>query len=729
MNNEGSEYDVERPICCSVKTFLISNYIWSFLSLALIALGVAAVLLEEGLFVLFPPVVYIVLIIFGAWNLLTSCCGVAGQKMRTEVLFLLFILFISLGLITQTLGFSYLLLYANDVGTISSLDDAAINAQDLFEEEIENFARSDAAAWVRTQNDLKCCGIDFEAALENEEDVAILETGDECLADAVALVLLRQNVNDGVVSLEEVEEDETFGAATGYFCKDKISLIFVDNTIFIGIGLGIYLLLQIVALIAGARMYWVPDYIGGWQLDESDLQEVAERKGIKYAPTLALGNNPSGAPRGPTQSNGMNFLGNARVVSNRLSFRLKNAMAADPNVDRQQPLFKRLSLNNRATAGNFGPRPIPKNQISVGFGEPDPRHAPGGGNMGRPGVNGPPSGPPGMFKRLSNRILTPFGKGLISFPTANNPGPAADGRFSNLRDLPEGSSGRATQQSGARSQYNTYGARDERVGSDMSKASAFSTSFKPPPQRPSQPDYRGQSRPSAPRTVGYNQPTTSAPPAGYSSRGGGFGAPPPQGSSVMGSGFSVRSDANSSPGGRFGSRPQMNSQPGSGFGAPPPGRGGPPQGFGGPPPGSNRNMNLRGGYPSSNSLNSFSGNSKSSYGYQNQPMYRSGSGYNSYGSGPPPMMQQQQSGQNVSRKKKSKKSKKSYSKAGKSKGGKSGGGFFSKKGAGASRGGGKRKRSQLPPGGGPLTGGLMAQIQQGKRLNHTITNDRSVPKV
>ena len=344
------EYRIDKPICCSVKTFLVFNYIWAVISIGLLAVGVSGVVVNSGVLVVLPPQAYFALIAFGAFGLLVIFLGIIGQKVKVELCFLLYILFVSLGLIAQTLAFCFLLLYANDVGTIASLDTAAINAQESFENNLVEFAETDADRWKETQDRLDCCGIDFELGLDEDVDIDAVETGDRCESGAERLEDLRDDDDDDDDEDEEdlddennfdefgnflpALEDEIIGVEQSFFCKHRISEIITDQTPVIAALLSIIVVVRIIALVSASRMYWVPEFLGGWQFDEEERDRMVKRKGLQI-------------PKTAEDYGGNRVLSTIRAQTSSLSFRVRNAVTPDPEVPRTAGILKRYSMKHR----------------------------------------------------------------------------------------------------------------------------------------------------------------------------------------------------------------------------------------------------------------------------------------------------------------------------------------------------------------------------------------------
>lgn len=498
MSEDGSAYKIEKAICCSVNTFLCSNYIWGLLSVGMLVVGLVGVSLSGGVLLVLPPQAYFTFLAFGGYSVLVICAGIFGQKSRVELCFLFYVLFMALGLIAQTLGYCFLLLYAHDVATIQSLDGAAIDAQNTLEDHLLKFALDQPEDWKTTQDALDCCGVDFEAGIELA-DAAALETGDNCFgaAEQAELAALRGDV----VSLQDPNNFDEFqnfipardsqivGFETEFFCKSKISALIDQFTPLIGALIALLLLLQLIALVSASRLYWVPEFLGGWQFDDEELELVAERKGIPL-------------PKQSPNNGGNRVLSTLREQTNRLSFRIKNAYTADPEIPQSAGFLNRLSLKRNALSGHGSFNGANDNDAGLKTFNPQPPSMPPQANSTR-----------NMFNRISQRLFT---HSLIDMnpPPGLPPSSPATFRPSQPTAPPNdlGASGRSRLQ--RMSQKLTQGFQ--------SVQSSFGNVVRAPPQPPQPPQAFHRTGNSNPAPMnGFTDPRAS-----NLSNGGG-GPPPP----------------------------------------------------------------------------------------------------------------------------------------------------------------------------------------------------------
>jgi len=372
-------------VCCSVKTFFWTNFLWGFFSFALLVTSVVGLVLKEGIFVVIPEPAYFALIGISGYGFIVSCMGMFGQIKKVEICFLCYLILISFGLIIQALAFVYALLYANNISTITKLDDAASDLQSATEDFLLEFSQESPEDWKATQNQFTCCGIDFEAGVKagpgsiDPQELAKLESGDHCSTiNTTVLSQLRAEAElDGsfdplTQAYPDAITNSLFGDGTEYFCKEVFTNFLVDNTIYIGLVLGIVLLSQFASIVSASRMYWVTVDDGGWYY---------ELEGVGTAADFGGG-----------------FKGNIRAAANRVSTRFTHATTPNPEAPVGAGVFGRLSM----------------------------RRTPGGNQFGTDlaGTGGPP--PParaGFFNRLSQRMNMPPIGGMFGFPPRGPPGP------------------------------------------------------------------------------------------------------------------------------------------------------------------------------------------------------------------------------------------------------------------------------------------------------------------
>uniref|UniRef100_A0A7S3PQJ5 WH2 domain-containing protein n=1 Tax=Aplanochytrium stocchinoi TaxID=215587 RepID=A0A7S3PQJ5_9STRA len=385
MSNLYDDWDEGRRICCSVKAFKISNLFWVILSLALVVTSLTGVYAKDTVLVAIPEPVYFAFIVFGGFGVLVGSVGLIGQRRGIEIFFLCYMFLMLLGILVQIILYVYLILYANGITTIESVDTFADGLQTNFEESLLKLSQEEPDAWIDTQNLFKCCGIDFEAGVGiSSEELARLESGEKCQENATLLAQLALVRADFEAEIPFDIEQTPFGSDSKFFCTDTIALFVSENSAFIGAGLGVILLLQLFALISGSRLYWVSVEAGGWRY---------ELEGAKTA-----------------EDYGGGFTGAVRAGFSRLSVRANNAVTPQHLEEGESNTFmNRLSLRRPVTGGGLfgggdaGPsfgndKPSFMQRLSkrMPFGGPFGGGGPpafgGGPPMGGPPMGGPPMG-------------------------------------------------------------------------------------------------------------------------------------------------------------------------------------------------------------------------------------------------------------------------------------------------------------------------------------------------
>lgn len=333
-------YKTIKQICCSTKTYLVGNFIWALLSFGILIYGVVGAFLRYENFVFFPTGGYLAAGAISLVSLLVILLGIIGARARVEIFFILYMFFAGLMLLAHIIGFAFLIVYTIDVAAIKTLEDPIFDAQNSLEDHLEALATDDLAAWRDTQNTLDCCGIDFEFALSNP---GVADTGDKC--DELENVELNIEDLEDPASFDdfgnfiEAREDPIIGFDADFFCKVKISADMEGASPLVFAVSAVMLLIQIVCLVAAGRFYYVPEFLGGWYYDEEELDQIAtDKKVIKP----------------DKEYTGGRVLSTIRNQAQRVSFRLKLATTADPNVDPGQSFLKRFSTNRVSFEGNGG---------------------------------------------------------------------------------------------------------------------------------------------------------------------------------------------------------------------------------------------------------------------------------------------------------------------------------------------------------------------------------------
>ncbi|GBG30085.1 ATP-dependent RNA helicase DED1 [Hondaea fermentalgiana] len=324
-------------IKCSKNTFLCSSLLWLLISLGGLGFFLWAWQAGTGVYRVPNDNVYIGLVgLFGLWTIV-SLSGVISRLIHGEGLLMFFIIMAFLMTLATILGGCFMLLYMNDVSTFEGLDSSASSAADSVEADFFVWAASNPEDWVAAQDTLSCCGYDFES-LYNEN--VTLTTGDTCNATLLAGL----EAACPTYSAEcEANATAAFGLEDDYFCTGAITAFFQEQTPYIGVGIGVMVLLQLVSWVSGMRLYWVPYELGGFYDgtdDEGLPTKAGDAGGLPTANPVAspfgdddddgpgmggpLGGAPGmgssfGGPRPPAMSN---FGHKVRDVGNRMSARV-----------------------------------------------------------------------------------------------------------------------------------------------------------------------------------------------------------------------------------------------------------------------------------------------------------------------------------------------------------------------------------------------------------------------
>ena len=299
-----SDSATNRVVCCSVKTYFISNVVWGLICLGLLSVSTYGAVSPAGVFLVFPQEAYLILIGVSVFGLLLCFMGIWGSRRNNECCVLCFICLVALGLIAQVLLFAFVLLYINDVPTFNGLDQSAQSAQQALEDFLVDYSQREADNWAQAQNELGCCGVSYVAGCDGTINLALLESGSICLegTNQADLAVFRATCPDpNPIGLDA----SPFAESQNYFCIDSIGGFLRENTPIIASVLGVILLAQIASLVAALRLYWVPKEKGGFSEPFSDKYGVAKPK--------------------TAEELGGGFTGQARAFTNRLSYRLNRA--------------------------------------------------------------------------------------------------------------------------------------------------------------------------------------------------------------------------------------------------------------------------------------------------------------------------------------------------------------------------------------------------------------------
>lgn len=294
----------DRVVCCSVKTYMLSNVLWGLICLVLLGLATFGAVSPTGVFLVFPQEAYLIIVGVSTFGLLLCFMGIWGSARNNECCVLCFIFLVALGLIAQVLLFTFLLLFINDVPTFNGLDQGAQSLQEGLEQFLVDYAQRESLNWLEAQNQLKCCGVTFEAGCDGGV-VASVESGALCTTGTNQADLLTLRGTLCVTPDEAALAASPFGESQKFFCIDSIDAFLKENTPVIASVLGVILLAQIVSLIAALRLYWVPKEKGGFSEPYSEKYGVAKPK--------------------TAEEYGGGLTGQARAFTNRLSYRLNRA--------------------------------------------------------------------------------------------------------------------------------------------------------------------------------------------------------------------------------------------------------------------------------------------------------------------------------------------------------------------------------------------------------------------
>ena len=294
-----SEEDlIIRRKCCSVRMCCYSSCCWAILSIVMSFIGFSGIFLNSYGLEIFPPETYFVFSAFGIYSILVIVLGILGVCKRAERYFIVFIVLTSVGLFLQMCSFALLLLYSVDLIAIKTADSQLLNARSRLVNHLESLSE-DSIGWNDTQNMFGCCGIAFEVGLDvlqtsdGVEELAFLESGEACFEDGIheEVVFVRTAILQGGSDVDlttdeygniiSLIDNENFGLETGYFCVSRLSQLMSQYFPLVIAIILIYLTVQCSTIVSASRMYWVPEFLGGWKVEKDALSTVAEHAGIK----------------------------------------------------------------------------------------------------------------------------------------------------------------------------------------------------------------------------------------------------------------------------------------------------------------------------------------------------------------------------------------------------------------------------------------------------------------
>jgi len=429
-------------LCCSTKTFIVTVSLWFLVSLGALGFTMYAQFAGPGIFLVVPDVVYIVFTgLFALWTVV-SFAGIMVKTCHSEVALIFFIVMNFLTVIITVAGVTFVLLYANDISTIESLDNAAGTAQSDASVSILEWATDYATEWAKIQEDLQCCGYNFETTtLEFEKYTVDYKT--KTVVDTSTTFCTEIPTNISAVCALQEDCELVLALPSGFYCEDAFGVFLQEKTLFIAIGSSAIVLLLIVSWIAGIRLYWVPFMEGGFYDGSDSGYNDLPTKRVVDAGNTGDSTLPTAPSFNSSNQSTSKFGSSIRTFGNRVSMKLSGAPVGQSNFS-----------SNAQLAPSFGASP------SGGFGEANSMFggmppASSSFNPSGGGAGGPGGGFGGAVKNFGNRMsmklmnkpvfnsprgpLTPppsFGGGMPSNMNTsfNNPPPMGAPSFSNAKN-------------------------------------------------------------------------------------------------------------------------------------------------------------------------------------------------------------------------------------------------------------------------------------------------------
>jgi len=249
---------------CSHYLLIWVNFLAFAISLAIVGVTLNMMYGTNNLSLAFlsglPVQLYYILIGFAGLVFLISSLGMVGGCMHSKTLTVLFVVFDLISLLAVIVVCVFVLLYANGIPTIPLFDNAATTLETTLESVmISEATSSDSAVWVTAQTKIGCCGIDFETtynfsqySLNDTAFQAELESGPNCAAGRAEIASLHQTYPTYSSDAQSAASAAT--ALEGYFCKEVLITWVHTNTMVVGIGAGVLVLVQLVSLVAAFRL-------------------------------------------------------------------------------------------------------------------------------------------------------------------------------------------------------------------------------------------------------------------------------------------------------------------------------------------------------------------------------------------------------------------------------------------------------------------------------------------
>lgn len=270
----------------SRKLLIFTNIVAFVISLAMLV-GVLVFLyggIEVAQLEGVPTEAYYILIAFNLAVFLISVLGLVGTTTHSKVATIVFIVLNMISALILVVGMVFGLLYANGQSTVGELDDFAKEAQAQLEKSLVDRAIEDPELWAFTTSSIECCGVDLEAVYSyadydyNLTDfIAALHVGENCAAsslDTIETIVLNNTYS------ADVEADALDILGDDFFCKNKISVQVVTNTMFIAIGAGVLVLVQIITIVAAfVLLLKVPISEGGFAKEKEYQQNGGQLTG------------------------------------------------------------------------------------------------------------------------------------------------------------------------------------------------------------------------------------------------------------------------------------------------------------------------------------------------------------------------------------------------------------------------------------------------------------------
>jgi hypothetical protein len=240
------------------KWLLLFNSISVILSLATLVAGVIFFLRTDtvGVDQTVPKWAFLVIIALAGFVFILSNVGCFGTLLHARRALIAYAVLTFITALVMSVATVFSLLYASGVSTISSLDKAAAGAQENLETALAKQAFELPVSWVKLQDALSCCGIDFAAHFDGvvynktaEELSKIFLTGTSlnCTSKQQVVNSIVYDFNLTYSAAAETEANKELGSK--FFCSDAVRELFALNAVYIGSAAGLLVFFQVVSLV------------------------------------------------------------------------------------------------------------------------------------------------------------------------------------------------------------------------------------------------------------------------------------------------------------------------------------------------------------------------------------------------------------------------------------------------------------------------------------------------